>query len=353
MRLGVTNEQAEVMKQGSEAGSAALPTLSVIMPNYNHGRYLRTSIGAILGQSLRPLEVLVYDDGSTDDSLPILREIAARDPIVHVTADTHKAGPNANCNRGFREAKGDFVYPAAADDHVLPGLFEKTIKLLARNPAAKHCLVDLAQFDPKSGRVRYLRPRLCAHAGYVSRDEVVNRMAHRRVYGYGGMTIFDRTALLEMGGFPPALNWYADWFSVLVLMFRYGACYVPEPLSSMRMLPGSYSTMGAKNAAVQDKVFRQIFDLLCSDQFADVRGPIDQTGALCLLGSQILRLLTTDPRYRDILSVRLLRRLLTNIPVTLLGLNPATQSPLGFLDRAVRSTLGLDGTIREYGVPLY
>jgi hypothetical protein len=71
-----------------------------------------------------------------------------------------------------------------------------------------------------------------------------------------------------------------------------------------------------------------------------------------LLGSQILRVLLTDSRYRDILSPRLLARLLANIPVTILGLNPATESPLRFLDRAVRTLLGLDGSIRQYGVPL-
>jgi hypothetical protein len=62
--------------------------------------------------------------------------------------------------------------------------------------------------------------------------------------------------------------------------------------------------------------------------------------------------LTTDSRYRDILSLRLLMRLLANIPVTVLGLNPATESPLGFLDRAVRGTLGLDSNIQKYGVQL-
>jgi len=336
----------------STVRSSTLPTVSVIMPNYNHGRYLPDSLGAILNQSVRPLEVLVYDDGSTDDSVRIIREMAGKDPIVRLVADTHKAGPNANINRGLREAKGDFVYAAAADDYVLPGFFEKSMTLLAQNPSAKLCLVDLAEFHSVNGRVRYVRPRLGSHAGYVSRDEVANRMARQHVYMYGGMAVCSRAALLELGGFSPALKWYADWFCVLVLTFRHGACYIPEVLATMRMLPGSYSAVGRENHATQDELFRQIFDLLRSEPHADVEAPIAESGALCLLGSQILRVLLTDSRYRDILSVRLLMRLLANIPVTLFGLNPATESPLRFLDRAVRTVLGLDGTIQQHGVPL-
>jgi hypothetical protein len=177
-------------------------------------------------------------------------------------------------------------------------------------------------------------------------------MARHRVYAYGGMTIFDRLALLEMGGFSPDLNWYSDWFCVLVLTFRYGACYIPETLATMRMLPGSYSAAGTKDSTVQEAMFRRIFELLQSEPFADVRPLIHEAGALCMLGSHILPVLLADSRYREFLSPRLLGRLAANIPVTLMGLNPATESPFRFLDRAVRATLGLDGRVQSYGVPL-
>lgn len=334
----------------STVNSLALPTLSVILPNYNHARYLPYSLGAILGQSVRPLEVLVYDDGSTDDSLRVIREFAAKDPIVRLIADTRKAGPNANLNRGFCEAKGDFVYPAAADDQVLPGFFSSSLDLLARHPGAKLCLTDLAQFDDVTGQVRYLRPQLSPRAGYVTRDEIVQRLAHQHIHMYGGMAILNRTALLDIGGFQPSLKWYADWFCVLVLALRHGACYIPKAFPTMRMLPGSFSAAGSKDTAVQDALVRQIFDLLRSGPYADVWGPISKTGALCLLGSQILRVILTEARYRDLLSPRLLMRLMAHVPVTLVGLNPATPSPFLLLDRVVRSTLGLNDSIQKYGV---
>ena len=336
----------------STVEGAGVPTLSVVMPNYNHGRYLRAALGAIVAQSLQPLEVLVIDDGSTDDSVAILREIEAKHAVVRVLVNERNMGPSATLNRGFREAAGQFINVTSADDQILPGFYEKTMTLLGRNAGAKLCIVDLAQFHAVTGRVRYLRPRLRREAGFVSAEEVKQCLARRRAHAYGGMTIFERETLLRFGGFPPELRWYGDWFTVLVLALRHGACYVPEALTTMRMLPGAYAAAGSKNAAVQDGLFRLIFDRLRSGDCADVGAAIAESGALCLLGSQILRVLTREAEYRRLLSARLVARLAANVPVTALGLNEATESPVGWVDRAVRGALGLDDRIQKYGVQL-
>jgi glycosyltransferase involved in cell wall biosynthesis len=341
----------EAMARMRTVNSASMPTLSVIIPNYNHGRYLRSSLGAILGQSVPPMEVLVYDDGSTDDSVSVVREIAGKNRVVRLIADTKKAGPNANLNRGLRAARGDFVYLAAADDYVLPGFFEKSLSLLAENSQARICITDLAQFDAFTGRVRYLRPRLSSVAEYVSPGRIATILSRRHLYMYGGMTMFSRATLLEFGGYPADLKWYADWFSVLVLSLRYGACYIPEALPTMRMLPDSFSAAGAKDLAAQRALFRRIIQLLRTDRNADVWAPIFKSGGLCLLGSQVLRVLA-EAEYRDIITLRLLARLLVNIPVTVAGLNPATPSPFKVLDKTVRSTLGLDDYIDQCGLLL-
>src|SRR5207245_2608164 len=66
------------LEPASPSGSA---TLSVLMPNFDHARFLPESLGAILEQSYPPCEVIVIDDGSTDDSVEVLEKIAARHPL--------------------------------------------------------------------------------------------------------------------------------------------------------------------------------------------------------------------------------------------------------------------------------
>ena len=93
-----------------------IPTLSVVVPNYNHARYLKAALDAHLEQTEAPCEVIVVDDASTDDSRAIVEDVAARNPRVRLIRVARNGGVNAAMNLGLREAGGDFVCFSAADD---------------------------------------------------------------------------------------------------------------------------------------------------------------------------------------------------------------------------------------------
>src|SRR5215207_96176 len=109
------------------------------MPNYNHARFLQESLGAILAQSRRPLEVIVVDDGSTDGSVDIIKVLAQSNPTVHLVCNERNVGGIASVNRGLVLASGDYVHCAAADDRVLPGFYEQSLDLLSQCPEAGLC----------------------------------------------------------------------------------------------------------------------------------------------------------------------------------------------------------------------
>lgn len=92
-----------------------MPKLSVIIPVYNAAPYLRACLDAVLGQTLREIEVLCVDDGSIDESAAILADCAARDARVTVFNQTN-AGQGAARNRALEAAKGEYVYFMDADD---------------------------------------------------------------------------------------------------------------------------------------------------------------------------------------------------------------------------------------------
>ena len=114
-------------------------TLSVAMANYNHGRFIGEALEAILAQSLRPLEIIVVDDASTDDSVEIVEGIARRDPIVRLVRNERNLGAVRTIDLGLREAAGDYVFFPASDDRVMAGLFAKSMNLLNRYPEAGIC----------------------------------------------------------------------------------------------------------------------------------------------------------------------------------------------------------------------
>lgn len=347
---GPNHDSRERAARVTRISKMPMPTLSVIIPNFNHARYLRQTLSAILRQSLRPLEVLVIDDASTDESAQIICDIQKSDPLVRLLRNERNIGVNPSINRGLREASGEFVYCGAADDQVLPGFFEKAMSLLGRHPEAKLCVVDLINFDPFTGRTRCVRPRLAPEASFLPADALAQRMSRRRFYAYGGMSIMKRQAILDMGGFPAEMKWYADQFCVHVLAFGFGACYVPEPLVAARVLSSSYANAGRKSNQ-QHATLQAYVEALRSERFQGAAARIRSSDALCVLGAHLFFALVRRRRYWDFVSARLLCRLLVNVLVTILGFNPVTPSPIGWLDRFVRDRTRLGESIQKYGIP--
>src|SRR5437868_7050033 len=122
------------------------PTLSVIMPNYNHGHFLPEALDAILSQSWPADEVLIVDDASTDDSVEVIEGFARKHASVRLLRNERNMGAVYSGRRVFDAATGDYLYPSAADDRVQPGFFAKSMELLAQHPQAGLCCSDPAYF---------------------------------------------------------------------------------------------------------------------------------------------------------------------------------------------------------------
>ena len=252
--------------QVSEAGEAANPdrparngpSLSVVLPNYNHAQYIGDALDAILAQSFRPIEVIVVDDGSTDNSIEVIEEFMWRDPIVRLLRNEQNRGVIFSINRGLEEASGDFVMFAAADDQVLPGLFEKSGKLLTQYPQAGVCSA-VAIFTDEQGqelRVVPARPWISTDACYLPPDKVLSGW---RRYGWlfpSNTAFYRRDALLEAGEFPEELRSAADSFTIMNLALAHGACFLPEPLGVFKVRKNGFSSEFRSHAVTLDLLKR-------------------------------------------------------------------------------------------------
>src|SRR2546427_4547602 len=116
-----------------------LPRLSVVLPNYNHGAYLPAALTGLLQQSSPPFEIIVIDDASADNSKQIIEEFARKSPSIRVFHHERNQGAVAGMNHGLELARGEYVFFTASDDEVVPGLFEKSLRLLAQHPEAALC----------------------------------------------------------------------------------------------------------------------------------------------------------------------------------------------------------------------
>ncbi|WP_427162491.1 glycosyltransferase family 2 protein [Aliinostoc sp. HNIBRCY26] len=113
------------------------PTVAVIIPLYNKGEYIARTLNSILNQTYQNLEIIVVNDGSTDNSADIVKNYQdSRIKLIHQT----NAGPGAARNRGMSETQADFLSFLDADDEWLPDFLATSIHHLQTNP---DCLLSV------------------------------------------------------------------------------------------------------------------------------------------------------------------------------------------------------------------
>ena len=105
--------------------------VSVIMPTYNAGKFLSSSIDSILAQTYPNLELVITDDGSTDPlTISILKDYAAKDPRVKVKFLEKNSGPGFARNESIRRAEGRYIAFCDSDDRWFPDKLEKQLALM-------------------------------------------------------------------------------------------------------------------------------------------------------------------------------------------------------------------------------
>lgn len=289
------------------------PGLSVIIPNYNHAQHLSQCLDAMLGQSVQTGEILVIDDASTDDSVPIIESYARRFPQLRLIRNPRNQGVIPTINHGLHVATHEYVYFGAADDFILPGFFEKSLTLLNQHPQAALCCSIGKWRDVVSETVRVAGDTMSETACYFSPARMVELETQSRLLIASQTVIIKKEALLKAGTFIAELKWFCDWFANYVAGFREGICFVPEALTVFNTHPVSYSKSGRSKKRMNRQVLRHMLELLERDDYADAAELIQQSGALYLFGKPMLQVMLCRPRFWRFLTPAFLRKTLTRM----------------------------------------
>lgn len=192
------------------------PIVSVLVPCWNAERSISAALGSVLDERSVALECVVVDDGSTDHSLEILKDIAARDPRVVVVALPANAGVSNARNEGLARVRGTWLTMLDADDRFLPG----GIARLVEAATATDARAVVGQQLVTDGRRRWLpslydvadlrrpgRRSLAANPGLLNSVSPHAKLFHRSCFD--GLTFFGRVlgdqpwiirALIRAGG---------------------------------------------------------------------------------------------------------------------------------------------------------
>jgi glycosyltransferase involved in cell wall biosynthesis len=233
-----------------------MPTVSVIVPNYNHARFLPKRIESILRQSYQDFELILLDDCSTDNSRPILSSYAS-DPRVTIEFNEANSGSTfKQWNKGVRLARGKYVWIAESDDYANEHLLEKLVSRLDQDPSAVLCYC-------RSWRVS-ADGELCGYwDSYLSHldarkwtidfsadghEECRRYLVHCNTVQSASSVLFRKEVYCQVGGADEKLVLGGDWKTWLSMALAGGTIlHVGESLNYCRFHGASVSEKSRQN----------------------------------------------------------------------------------------------------------
>lgn len=125
--------------------NAKMPLVSVVIPCYNHEKFLKSTVESVFSSSYPNLEVIIVDDGSTDRSLQVAMELKSRFDEIYVISQEN-SGPSVARNNGIERAKGRYILPLDADDLISTNYIEEAVRILESNPNVKVVYAEAEKF---------------------------------------------------------------------------------------------------------------------------------------------------------------------------------------------------------------
>jgi glycosyltransferase involved in cell wall biosynthesis len=202
------------------------PRVTVLIGSYNNARTLDRAIDAILAQTVRELELIVIDDGSSDDTPRVIERAMGRDGRVRALPMGRNVGISRSLNEGLRAARAPVVAVQDADDYSAPERLERQLAVLDAEPDVAVVGTRMHEVDEAGRR---LVPRTTFAAGDVGRvllrfNPIPNTSA-----------AFRRDAALEVGGYDPRYRYAMEYDLWLRLAERWRVVALDEPLSTRVM----------------------------------------------------------------------------------------------------------------------
>jgi glycosyltransferase involved in cell wall biosynthesis len=192
--------------------------ISIVIPTYNRASFLKEAIDSVLSQTYRNFELIVVDDGSTDDTPKLF---SSYDDKIRVITQANQ-GPSASRNRGIKAAKGDWIAFLDSDDGWKPDKLEKQVQFIKDNPEIKICQTE--EIWIRNGKRVNPRKKHEMHSGWIYEEclplcivSPSSVMIHRGVFEKVGL--FDETML--------ACEDYDLWLRIAP---HYPICLVREKL---------------------------------------------------------------------------------------------------------------------------
>ena len=205
-----------------------MPTVSVVIPTYNHGRYIAEALDSVLAQTYKDYEVIVVDDGSTDNTREVVEAYGASIRYIYQQNQRMSAARNA----GIRSANGEYIAFLDSDDIWLPEKLEKQMEVFSTYPNLALVSCGALIVDMDGNLMRKIEKK-----NYINRNALMNDSILKNIVPGGGTNaVVSKRCFEAVGLFDESIQVTAeDWDMWLRIIAQYEIRFVEEPLAKIRL----------------------------------------------------------------------------------------------------------------------
>ena len=215
------------------------PTVSVIIPTYNNAAYLAEAIESVIAQTFRDIEIIVINDGSTDQTDQVMSAYLNRVVYIRQT----NLGPSAARNRGITQAQGKYLAFLDADDIFLPNKIDLQISFLEAHPEIDLVYSDGVRFKINRGRKTTL-PLSTTGDLFIIRSAPDQYVFHLMIHNIFPIdtVLIKRECVVKVNGFDETLTAFEDWDFWFRIAEQFRITFVDGEVVNYRVTPGSNSS---------------------------------------------------------------------------------------------------------------
>lgn len=223
-----------------------MPLVSVIVPNYNHEKFLAQRLNSILNQTFQDFEITILDDCSTDGSINLIETYRHHPKVSQIIMNETNGGtPFRQWSKGIPLARGKYTWIAESDDYAEPALLEKLVEMAEQNENVGIAFCNSRWVDDTGAEGKSLSlysESFCKKGN----DEIKTLLKFNTIQNASATLIRTDLAKQNIAGIERYRS-CGDWYLYIQILKKSNVCYTSEILNSFRWYHSNTSNQAQKN----------------------------------------------------------------------------------------------------------
>lgn len=237
-----------------------MPKISIVIVNYNYSRYLDERIRTLLNQSYRDFELIIIDNGSTDNSVEVISRYIS-DPRIVPQFYLENDLPFKRWNNALDDAKGEYFMITAADDSSYPNLLEKIVEKLDKHPAVGLAFSQSWEIDDEGRQLRSwkewtddLNEERWSQDFIDDGKNECQYLLFKCTIPNPSAVLMRRAVFIKAGRFDINLHYLTDWMLWVKMLLISDIAFISEPLNNYRTHTASLTNSTKQSLELEERV---------------------------------------------------------------------------------------------------